>query len=217
VKQPDAQQLRADMVEHLRARGVRSQPVLQALRRVPREAFVGEQWQCAAYDDGPLPIDAGQTISQPYVVALMIEALQLQAADRVLEIGTGSGYAAALLACIARQVVSVERVPGLAASAAERLHRLGFETVRVMHGDGTLGWPADAPFDAILVSAAGPQVPPALQSQLSIGGRLVMPVGADSETQQLLRLTRSAESSFESQRLGGVRFVPLIGEQGWAG
>jgi protein-L-isoaspartate(D-aspartate) O-methyltransferase len=213
----DADRQRERMVQQqIAARGVRAPRVLQAMRTVPREAFIDDMLRDAAFDDGPLPIGEQQTLSQPYIVALMIEALDLQGDERVLEVGTGSGYASAVLACLARQVFSIERFASLAASAAERLAALGYGQVQVRQGDGTLGWPEHAPFDAILVSASGPHVPPALKTQLTIGGRLVMPVGRDREQQELLRLTRVAESRFSTRRLGGVRFVPLIGEEGWA-
>jgi protein-L-isoaspartate(D-aspartate) O-methyltransferase len=213
----DADRQRERMVQQqIAARGVRAPRVLQAMRTVPREAFIDDMLRDAAFDDGPLPIGEQQTLSQPYIVALMIEALDLQGDERVLEVGTGSGYASAVLACLARQVFSIERFASLAASAAERLAALGYGQVQVRQGDGTLGWPEHAPFDAILVSASGPHVPPALKTQLTIGGRLVMPVGRDREQQELLRLTRVAESRFGTRRLGGVRFVPLIGEEGWA-
>jgi protein-L-isoaspartate(D-aspartate) O-methyltransferase len=213
----DADRQRERMVQQqIAARGVRAPRVLQAMRTVPREAFIDDMLRDAAFDDGPLPIGEQQTLSQPYIVALMIEALDLQGDERVLEVGTGSGYASAVLACLARQVFSIERFASLAASAADRLAALGFGQVQVRQGDGTLGWSEQAPFDAILVSASGPRVPPALKAQLAIGGRLVMPVGRDREQQELLRLTRVAESRFSTRRLGGVRFVPLIGEEGWA-
>ncbi len=161
----------------LERRGISDQRLLAAMRAVPREAFIGAGVSADAYTDGPLPIGEGQTISQPYVVALMIEAAAVGADDSVLEVGAGSGYAAAILGRIAARVHAIERRPTLAAAAAERLARLGFDNVCVQTGDGSVGWPEAAPFDAILVAAAGPQVPEALKSQLAIGGRLVMPVG----------------------------------------
>lgn len=213
---PELQALRDEMVRYqIVARGVRSPQVLQAMRQVPREAFVDAAQRHLAYENNPLPIGEQQTLSQPYVVALMAEALQLRDSDRVLEVGTGSGYAAAVLGRIARQVFSVERVHSLADSAATRLRDLGYDNVQVRQGDGTLGWAEQAPFDAILVSAGGPHVPPSLKSQLALGGRLVMPVGRDAESQELLVVTRVGQSRFKTRSLGGVRFVPLIGEQGW--
>ncbi|MEP6860358.1 MAG: protein-L-isoaspartate(D-aspartate) O-methyltransferase [Deltaproteobacteria bacterium] len=204
------------MVERqLRARGVRDPRVLAAMASVPREELVAPELAARAYDDTPLPIAAGQTISQPYIVALMTEALELRGDETVFEIGTGSGYAAAVLALVARRVCTIERVPELAAIARRRLARLGFEHVEVRTGDGTLGWPDHEPFDAIVVAAGGPRIPHALLEQLAIGGRLVMPVGNDRE-QELVRVTRVGEHEFREDNLGAVRFVPLIGKQGWA-
>jgi protein-L-isoaspartate(D-aspartate) O-methyltransferase len=212
----ELQALRDAMVRYqIAERGVHSPQVLRAMRQVPREAFVDVAQRHLAYEDNPLPIGEQQTLSQPYVVALMAEALQLRDSDRVLEVGTGSGYAAAVLGRIARQVFGVERVPSLADSAATRLRDLGYDNVQVRQGDGTLGWAEHAPFDAIMVSAGGPHVPPSLKSQLALGGRLVMPVGRDAESQELLVITRTGQSRFKTRSLGGVRFVPLIGEQGW--
>ena len=207
---------RARMVErHLAGRNIRTPIVLEAFRLVPREDFLPEDLAEFAYDDAPLPIGEGQTISQPYIVAFMVEALELREGDRVLEIGTGSGYAAAILGCIAREVYTVERIESLAVTARERLERLGYANVHVLCEDGSLGWPAHAPYDAIVVAAGGPRVPPALRSQLRIGGRLVMPVGPDSSNQKLLRVTCEGESDFREEALTNVRFVPLIGEQAW--
>jgi len=204
---------RERMVERqLRARGIADEHVLAAFRAVPREAFVGEGQADAAYEDRPLPIGHGQTLSQPYVVALMLEALAVRPGDRVLEVGAGSGYAAALLSRLAGRVVAVERVRELADAARRRLAALGCANVEVRHGDGTLGWPGGAPFDAVLVSAAAPDVPPALVGQLAQGGRLVMPVG-DARSQELVRLVRSPDGGLGEERLGGVVFVPLIGSQ----
>jgi len=207
---------RERMVERqIRARGVSDARVLQAMRDVPREAFLPPELADLAYDDRPLPIESGQTISQPYVVAVMTEALRLTGGENVLEIGTGSGYAAAVLARVARHVYTIERHAELAGLARERLATLGFANVDVRCGDGTLGWPEHAPFDGIVVAAGGPDLPQALLDQLAIGGRLVMPVGT-SRAQELVRVTRTTEDGFEREELGGVRFVPLIGEQGWA-
>ena len=168
-----------------------------------------------AFDDRPLPIGNAQTISQPYIVALMAQALQLQGDEHVLEIGTGSGYGAAVLARLCRHVDTVERISDLADRARQQLADLGVTNVDVHGGDGTLGWPAAAPFDAIVVTAGGPSVPPALQAQLAPGGRLVMPVGAQHGGQDLLRLTRSGGDDFRTESLCGVAFVPLLGAQGW--
>jgi protein-L-isoaspartate(D-aspartate) O-methyltransferase len=196
-------------------RGIRDRRVLDALASVPRHDFVSAELAPFAYDDAPLPIGNGQTISQPYIVALTVEALRLTERDRVLDIGTGSGYAAAVLSQVAREVFSVERVETLCRAAVERLARLGYDNVHVRQGDGTLGWPEHAPFDAIAVAAVGPRPPPALLEQLAVGGRLVMPVGPDG-SQTLMRLTRRANGTYREEPLVGVRFVPLIGEQGFA-
>lgn len=196
-------------------RGIADRRVLQAFREVPREQFVAATQQDVAYDDGPLPIGHGQTISQPYIVALTCEALQLKGQERVLEIGTGSGYAAAILAKLAKEVFGVERLPELADAASQRLQALGYNNVTVRCGDGTLGWPEHAPYDAIAVAAGGPTVPQALVGQLSIGGRLVIPVGDEEGTQVLTRITRVAEDELRREELAEVRFVPLIGAQGW--
>jgi len=205
------------MVERqIRARGVRDPRVLAAIGAVPREAFLPPELVEFAYDDRPLPIEAGQTISQPYIVALMAEALRLQPDDDVLEIGAGSGYAAAVLAAMARRVYTIERHAELADLARERLARLGYANVEVRCGDGTLGWPERAPFAAIVAAAGGPEVPRALIDQLEIGGRLVMPVGP-SQLQELVRVTRegAGAADLRYEALGAVQFVPLIGTQGW--
>ena len=194
------------------ARGIRDPAVLEAMRVIPREAFVPESAVPFAYQDEPLAIGEGQTISQPYVVAAMSEAVGPKPGDRALEIGTGSGYAAAVLAQI---VYTVERLAGLAESARRRLVELGYENVHVRCGDGTLGWPEHAPYDAIIVTAGGPRVPPALLAQLAVGGRLVMPVGSTPHFQRLVRAKRAAEDKYDYERLEEVAFVPLIGEQGW--
>lgn len=196
-------------------RGVKSEKVLDAMRRVPRERFLPAGQGVWAYDDNPLPIGDGQTISQPYVVAYMTEALALQGGEKVLEIGTGSGYAAAVLAEIADEVYTIERIEGLATMAKAALEGLGYDNVNVRHGDGTLGWPEEAPFDSIVVTAAGPEVPETLKQQLKIGGRLVIPVGKSKWSQQVVRVTRVAEADFETEYLLPVRFVPLVGEEGW--
>ncbi len=203
--------------EQIEARGVRDARVLQAMRELPRERFVRPGWEAEAYDDNPLPIAAGQTISQPYIVAFMSEALQLRGSERVLEIGTGSGYAAAVLGRLAKEVHTVERHAVLAEGAAAVLAALGADNVQVHTADGTLGWPAAAPYDAIVVTAAGPEVPAALLAQLAVGGRLVMPVGEREGAQWLLRLTRVNEHETRREELMGVRFVPLTGAQGWPG
>jgi protein-L-isoaspartate(D-aspartate) O-methyltransferase len=207
---------REEMVrDQIAARGIRDPAVLAAMRQVPREQFVSPGLRYRAYDDAPLPIEDGQTISQPYIVALMLEAAAIRPGDRVLEIGAGSGYASALASLLAAQVVAVERHPGLAASASERLARLGYAKVEVHCADGSGGWPDGAPFDAILVAASGPRVPAVLCRQLGAGGRLVMPVGHSSWDQQLVRVTRRGDEAFDEETLCGVVFVPLIGAHGW--
>jgi protein-L-isoaspartate(D-aspartate) O-methyltransferase len=212
----DHEAKRRKMVEEqIAARGVRSETVLQAMGSVRREGFVPSYLGEFAYDDTPLPIEEEQTISQPYIVALMIEALDLDGTERVLEIGTGSGYAAAVLAEIAREVFTIERHQGLAQLAQGRLAEHGYENVEVRCGDGTLGWPEHAPFDAIVVAAGGPTVPDTLREQLEIGGRLVIPVGSEIGRQTLVKITRTGLDQFEREDLGGVRFVPLVGEEGW--
>ena len=206
---------RQEMVDrHLRRRGIRDPRVLAAMSTVAREAFLPAELAELAYDDRPLPIAAGQTISQPYVVALMVEAMRIRPGDRVLEIGTGSGYAAAVLAELAGQVFTVERHAELAASARRALADQGYANVEVLCGDGTLGWAEHAPYQAIVVAAGGPDLPRALLDQLAIGGRLVIPVGPP-RLQQLVRVTRVTGDRFEREDLGGVMFVPLIGAQGW--
>jgi protein-L-isoaspartate(D-aspartate) O-methyltransferase len=207
---------RQEMIDRqIRARGIRDEAILAALAEVPRERFVLEAYRHAAYDDSPLPIPGEQTISQPYVVALMMRALNLQPDDCVLEIGSGSGYATALISRIVREVHGVERHQLLVAYARTRLEKLGYDNAHIHHGDGTMGWPEAAPYDAVMVSASGPSVPAALRSQLAEGGRLVMPIGHARGLQSLLLLTRTGPESFHKKDLGGVRFVPLIGKQGW--
>jgi protein-L-isoaspartate(D-aspartate) O-methyltransferase len=214
--EPNMEKEREQMVaRQIEGRGLRDPAILAAMREVPREAFVSERHRQFAYDDGPLPILEGQTISQPYVVALMIQMLYLKPEDRVLEIGTGSGYAAAILSRIASEVHTVERVESLVQYAQQNLAAVGYKNVHVHLGDGTLGWPEYAPYDAIIVAAGGPQIPQALKDQLAVGGRLVMPVGSEQRAQRLVRLTRLDEDEYEQETLSHVRFVPLIGEQGW--
>ncbi|MFN2136977.1 MAG: protein-L-isoaspartate(D-aspartate) O-methyltransferase [Candidatus Promineifilaceae bacterium] len=208
--------LRANMVaEQIAARGIHDRSVLRAMGVVPRELFVPERYQPYAYDDTPLPLPGKQTISQPYVVALMLSELAVSEEDMVLEIGTGSGYVAALLGEMVREVHTVERVRELVEYARERLERLGYENVHVHHGDGTLGWPAAAPYDGIVVAAGGPEIPKALRNQLAEGGHLVIPVGRSERRQQLIVVIREEGTRFEEHELGAVAFVPLIGEEGW--
>jgi protein-L-isoaspartate(D-aspartate) O-methyltransferase len=212
----DFEQLRARMVaEHIETRGVTSEPVLRAMRSVPREAFIDSALAEFAYDDKPLPIGAGQTISQPYIVALMLDSAEMEPGARVLEIGAGSGYATAVISRIAGEVFAVERHAGLAEGAQKKLATLGYDNASVRHADGTLGWPEHAPYAAIIVSAGGPSAPPALLDQLAIGGRLVMPIGDTPRAQRLLRITRRAEDRYDEDDLGPVLFVPLIGAAGW--
>jgi len=198
----------------LRRRGITDPRVLAAMAAVPRELFVTPTTVRMAYEDTPLPIAAGQTISQPYIVAFMTEALELEPGDVVLEIGTGSGYAAAVLSMIASRVYTIERVPELATTAADRLATLGYRQVTVKCGDGTLGWSEHAPFQGIVCAASGPTVPKSLLDQLDIGGRLVMPIDT-ANGQTLVRVTRTSRDEFVTTDLGAVRFVPLIGEEGW--
>jgi protein-L-isoaspartate(D-aspartate) O-methyltransferase len=198
------------------ARGIRNPAVVQAMQSVPREVFVAPEMQGFAYEDTALPIAAGQTISQPYIVALMIAALQPQPEDRVLEIGTGSGYAAAVLSRVVREVYTVERQGELVEPARQRMYALGYDNIYLLHGDGTLGWPEHAPYDGIVVTAGGPQIPAALQQQLALHGHLVIPVGAEHAQQYLMRLTRDSDTAYRQETLGGVHFVPLIGAQGWS-
>jgi len=205
---------RLDMVENqIRARGVSDPLVLAAMRKVPRHLFVPEDWSNSAYDDRPLPIGHGQTISQPYMVAVMTEAMSLEGSEKVLEIGTGSGYQSTILAEIAGHVVTVERKMELLQDAARLLKELGYVNVEAVTGDGSGGYPRRAPYDAIIVTAGAPQVPEVLVDQLAAGGRLVIPVG-NAFHQTLTRVTKTG-SGAETESLDGCVFVPLIGEYGW--
>ncbi|WP_395449264.1 protein-L-isoaspartate(D-aspartate) O-methyltransferase [Aminobacter sp. UC22_36] len=207
----DDRAARLRMVEYqIARRGMTELAVLEAMNAVPREQFVPEALRERAYDDTALPLDHDQTISQPYIVALMAWAAELKAGDKVLEIGTGSGYAAAVMAEIAGRVVTIERVDLLAAAARDRLHRLGYTTVEVISGDGTVGYEAEAPFDAILSAAGSRTVPPAWKRQLVIGGRLIMPLGPLGD-QQLVKIVRNGEADYAQKTLVAVRFVPLVG------
>ncbi len=208
---------RKKMVEtQLRSRGIRDERVLKAMETIPRHLFVDEALRDQAYFNHPLPIDAGQTISQPYIVALMTAALELRGRERVLEIGTGSGYQTAVLAALADQVFSIERVAPLANRARKILDALDDYNVAIRIGDGTYGWREESPFDAIIVTAGAPRVPRILVEQLAVGGRLVIPVG-DRHTQDLIRVVRQSEEAgdIKQEDLGGCRFVSLIGEHGW--
>ena len=204
----------AMVTRQIAARGINDPALLSALRRVPRELFVTPGDEQSAYQDRALPIEAGQTISQPYIVALMIAAADIGADDRVLEVGAGSGYAAAVVGQVAREVIAIERHAALAELAAARMAELGCANVRIVSGDGTLGWPAGAPYDAILVAAAGEDIPPALVDQLKPGGRLVIPLGGRWAGQTLVKLTRQPDGSLARERLCAVRFVPLVEGQG---
>ena len=212
----DFQAARDKMVERqIAGRGIRDRRILEAFRAVPREVFVPEHLHEFAYEDSPLPIEADQTISQPYIVALMIEAAEVAPGDRVLEIGAGSGYAAAVMGRIADEVIAIERHAELAGLARARMERLGYDNVRIIHGDGTEGLLGEGPFEAILAAASGSHVPEVLLRQLSVGGTLLMPVGEPHEVQKLVKVTRTSEEEFRTEDLGPVRFVPLIGAHGW--
>jgi protein-L-isoaspartate(D-aspartate) O-methyltransferase len=209
--------LRERMIErHIEGRGLDDPALIAAFRAVPREAFVASGYAEAAYTDSPLPIESGQTISQPYIVALTIDAAEIGPADKVLEIGAGSGYAAAVIGRIADQVVAIERHGELARLAKERMKRLNYNNVHIIEGDGTSGCPAEAPFDAIVAAASGSHVPQALLDQLKPGGRIVMPLGDPGSIQNLVKVTKREDGTLEQENLGGVRFVPLIGAHGFA-
>jgi protein-L-isoaspartate(D-aspartate) O-methyltransferase len=213
---PDFADLRERMVRRqIESRGITDAAILDAFRTVPREEFVDEKQRRWAYDDHPLPIEAGQTISQPYIVALMIEAASIRSGDKVLEVGAGSGYAAAVISRIAGKVVGIERQHELVEVASGRLHCLGYDNVQIVEGDGTRGWAEEAPFDAILAAASGSHVPKPLIDQLAPGGRLVMPIGNPGSVQELVKVTKHVDGTTTRENLGGVRFVPLIGEEGW--
>ena len=199
----------------LKRRGIGEEFILDAFREVPREAFIGRNHAHRAYGDHPLPIEAGQTISQPYIVALMIQAAGIKQGDKVLEVGAGSGYAAAVISRIADTVTAIERQHDLVEVARERLERLGYGNVEIVEGDGTKGWPQGAPYDAILAAASGSHVPRPLVDQLASGGCIVMPLGDPGWVQELVKVTKGAQGQLVQESLGGVRFVPLIGEEGW--
>lgn len=207
---PDLEKRRAEMVRRdIKARGIRSSRVIDAMASVPRERFVPTHLVSKAYDDNPLPIGGGQTISQPYIVALMIDEADVGEDDRVLEVGSGSGYGAAVLSRVAGEVWTIERREALGVSAAKVLDELGYDNVTAVVGDGSLGWPDAAPYDAIIVTAGGVRVPPPLTDQLADGGRLIIPVGSDLASQQLLCIRRDGEDLIEED-LGPVAFVPLV-------
>lgn len=208
---------REAMVERqLRRRGIDEPLILDAFRAVPREAFISSEYAHLAYGDHPLPIEAGQTISQPYIVALMIQAAGIGPEHKVLEVGSGSGYAAAVIGRIATQLIGIERQHALVDAARERLRHLGFDNVSIREGDGTRGCPDEAPFDAILAAASGSHVPETLVDQLAPGGTIVMPVGDPGWVQHLVKVTKTADGELQQSDLGAVRFVPLIGEEGWS-
>lgn len=213
----DSKSRRENLVAQLASEGIRSPAVLRAIGEVPREEFIAASLARFAYADSPLPIGQGQTISQPYVVALMTEAIEPTRDDRVLEVGTGSGYAAAVLSRIAGEVFTVERHADLAREAEARFRRLGYGNIRVYVGDGTLGWPEHAPYNGIVVTAGGPHIPTRLLEQLAVGGRLVIPVGPTQDLQELIRVRRTGDEKLKRENLGSVRFVPLVGEAGWDG
>lgn len=213
MSDPFVQERRSMVNDQIRSRGITDERVLVAMEEVPRHLFVPPDMESDAYRDHPLPIGQGQTISQPYIVAGMTALLQLKPGDSVLEIGTGSGYQAALIAGITGRVISIERITEVARRAEENLIRAGIHGVRIVISDGTAGYPEEAPYDAILVTAATPTVPPPLLSQLADGGRLVAPVG-DRSIQHLVRITRHGDE-FVRETFEPVRFVPLIGEYGW--
>jgi protein-L-isoaspartate(D-aspartate) O-methyltransferase len=205
---------RASMVEHqIRRRGITNIRILETMRAIPRHLFIPHPYDSSAYDDNPLPIGSGQTISQPYIVAQMTELLHPEPGDNILEIGTGTGYQTAILAALSRHVTTIERIPAVADLARKNLAAIGMKNVRIVAGDGTLGYPADAPYDGILITAATPSIPRPLIDQLAVGGRLVAPAGS-RELQELILLTRQ-EGGLTRSSHGGVRFVPLIGQHGW--
>ncbi|WP_084287845.1 protein-L-isoaspartate(D-aspartate) O-methyltransferase [Desulfovermiculus halophilus] len=207
---------RMGMVERqIKARGVTNPLVIKAMQEVPRHEFVPEPDRRLAYADRPLPIGRGQTISQPYIVAYMTELLRLCGGENVLEIGTGCGYQAAVLSRIARTVYSIEVYPELADRARDNLRRLGYDSIEIICGDGTMGWPEHAPYDGIIATASGPDVPDPLKEQLAMGGKLVMPVGEYRFGQYITRVTKGKGDHFNQERLLDVAFVPLIGKHGW--
>lgn len=212
----DSKVEREAMVERqLKSRGITEPHILNAFLEVPREAFVSPGYSHLAYGDHPLPIDAGQTISQPYIVALMIEAAGIKAGDKVLEVGAGSGYAAAVIGRISAQVVAIERQHDLVETARKRLERLGYGNVTIVEGDGTMGCAEEAPFNAILAAASGSHVPQPWIDQLEEGGCIVMPIGQPGWVQELIKVTKGPGGRLVRENLGGVRFVPLVGEEGW--
>ena len=208
--------LRNRMVDRqIAARGIRDPRLLAAFRTVPREEFISANHADHAYEDSPLPIESGQTISQPYIVALTIEAAKIGEGARVLEVGSGSGYAAAIIGQVAGEVIAIERHHELVELARQRMERLGYDNVRIVEGDGTLGWPEEAPFDAIVAAASGSHVPKSWIAQLKPGGRIVMPIGGPHSAQSLIKVTKTEDGTLDREDLGAVRFVPLIGHEGF--
>ena len=208
---------REAMVERqIESRGITDPKILEAFRAVPRAPSRTAEYADLAYGAHPLPLDAGQTISQPYIVALMIKAAEIKPGDKVLEVGAGSGYAAAVISRIAGKVVAIERQRELVKIAQQRIARLGYDNVKIVEGDGTRGCPEEAPFDAILAAASGSHLPPQWVEQLAEGGRIVMPVGDPGWIQKLVKVTKGPGGNLITEDLGGVRFVPLIGEEGWS-
>lgn len=201
--------------DQIAARGIHDARVIEAMKKVPREKFIDEHSKAFAYEDRPLPIEEEQTISQPYIVALMTELAQINPQDKVLEIGTGSGYSAAILAELTAKVYSIERYPLLAKLAKKRLEDLGYTNITILVGDGTIGCKEFAPYNAIIVTAGGPQAPSSLLDQLEIGGRLVIPIGSTQIYQQLTRVTKIGKDQFRYENIEAVRFVPLVGKEGW--
>jgi protein-L-isoaspartate(D-aspartate) O-methyltransferase len=208
--------LRERMIDrHIAARGLDDPRLLEAFRAVPRENFISGDYADYAYQDSPLPIESGQTISQPYIVALTIDAAGIKPGDKVLEVGAGSGYAAAVIGQIASEVIAIERHHELVELAQKRMRQLGYYNVKVVEGDGTLGWPEGAPFDAIVAAASGSHVPQGWISQLKPGGSIVMPLGDPHAVQSLVKVTKAEDGNLHREDLGGVRFVPLIGKEGF--
>ena len=201
--------------EQLKTRGIDNKNVLKAMLEVPRHKFVLSKYMDYAYQDSAVPIDEGQTISQPYIVAKMIQALKPENNDKILEVGTGSGYATAVLSRISRQLYTIERHKLLASQAQARYKELGYENIEIKIADGTKGWQDKAPFDKILVSAGAPAIPEPLTNQLKLGGILIIPVGKEKKLQKLIRLFKTSENNYKIEELESVRFVPLVGEKGW--
>jgi protein-L-isoaspartate(D-aspartate) O-methyltransferase len=210
--------LRERMIERqIAGRGLDEPTLLAAFSAVPREDFISADYADYAYQDSPLPIESGQTISQPYIVALTIAAAGIKPGDKVLEVGAGSGYAAAVIGRIAGEVIAIERHHELVELARKRMRQLGYRNVQIVEGDGTLGWPEAAPYDAIVAAASGSHVPQSWIAQLKPGGRIVMPIGEPHAVQSLVKIAKHEDGSLERANLGGVRFVPLIGAEGFPG